>query len=435
MNRNDLTHMLDQRAHDIVDTDPGARVAAVRNRVRRAQQRRNGGAVLATVAAVVATIGIVNLPRDEAITPAMRPGELVGRDVPTTTTTLGGTYRYVKGFVGEKGAVTVTVPDPSANYVLRVASEDDTDSVLVHPADSEDSEAHTHTLPGGEFGYSITVPRGADKWRVSSQEQRPVAAALYEYDAPPPGYTQGGITFPQTTARGELIKAVIGDPGQSELTGSVEVNDIRVRAQIFCRGVQEPNKYRVVLSFDDAEAFQIGACGDDDSPVITGDWVTAHVGRVREATLRVVDARGTLATVPDSVRIGFALYRAPDLVSDTGLDETIEYDGHLWSLSESSRSTTPVRGSKGQINVLPREVDTAREPVLVSWATTTPSGTAEDAGARIFLTVDGERSTAIAAGGIATTMVSTGQVARVAVDVPAHAKLTSVSMGIYRLVE
>ena len=431
MNRNDLTTLLREQAATVIDDAGASRADAVRRRGRRTQQRRTTGLVVATVVAVAGTIGIVNLPRGREVPPAAVATRVVGREVPKTVTTLGGTYRYVKAFEG-KGSVTFTLPEADREYVLRAATKGDAGSILLHATNDGDTALH---LPAGGFGYATTA-RASDEsmrqWSAVSSADVPVAVAVYEFSKPPPGYTQDGITFPEKLAGSGLINAVVGERGQGEVNLSVPGKSRELQIVPYCSGVEDPEAYGVSVSFDGKDDLIVGSCGDEEGPTVVRSGAGSGMADTtrHEAWARLVDAKGRdVATPPAGVRIGFAVYEVgPERPG--GLAESIEFDGHLWRLSESTNQVLgPASATYG--DVVRIAVDSTDGPAVVAWSTSTPGRVGPDDTMRLL--VDSQGIEQVTSGGTAFSIVSNGQQSTAAIALSKGNPATHAAMGVYQL--
>lgn len=230
----DLRDALAERADSVRDA-PQARIGAVHQRVARIRRRRRAAIAAASVTAVVAVLAVVPLTDRDGVSPADRgaPTRLAGREVPRTQTATGFTYRYVRGYQSAAGdrSLEVDVRVGSTPRLVMWASSDTDPDPVVEVTDRAGGDPPETSGAGGfsRYAYLPSDPEGdrTARIRVSQRDAGQgtrLAVAVYDLSrTPPPGVSNGTVTF-RSLAQGEsLVGGVIGTRGQTDVTLSVQV--------------------------------------------------------------------------------------------------------------------------------------------------------------------------------------------------------------------
>lgn len=385
-------------AHDLAATD---RIAAVRGRVRTVRRRRQGG-LAAVVVAAVATVGLSVVPLDgeRDVSPAgpeEAPARLAGQEVPATQTSLGYTYEYARGVESDAGDRRLELKLPASDerrLIGWASSSDDPQAQVRVTVDQEpvsvSSAGRYEGFEEVEPGYPLTV--------VVEQPQHDaddlLGIAVFTASAePPPGVSNGDVTFRDEILGERLLGGAIGEPGQNEVTFEVDAGETPLRFSHLCYGAGLVYDVNVSLDgrfvfgsgcnerapFDPGEGgttFTDGVSALRDQGIEPGDTVTVRVW------LSEAHQKGRPAQDP-AVVIGGAVYedRSTESSSAVGpidVPQRLQHGGRLWELVNLYQSDPG-----GDRAVM--QVDDATEPLLVA----TGHGDVA-AGYRVRLVVDGE---------------------------------------------
>lgn len=341
--------------HDDHLTD---RVRAVNGRVRTVRRRRAavaGGTAAVVLAGVVGGVAIVNRP-DPA-----NDNLLAGAPVPETLASTGHTFEFVDGYESEPGeeTVTVTLPKSDAPRLVSWATEGDDQAVLV----KDGSQRFESSRP--DFTDYVLVYNGEHR-KITVTGHTAVGLAVYELSgAHPDGYTAQGVTFRQDIAGSSLLGAVIGEPGDNEVSVDVTLDEGKPTWSELCdlrpdatpNRIEDPEAY-ISLSADGHDLSTI-SCGYGEltdpmlDPGAGGGSLVGPFrlgGRTYEAgdevtfSARLTDEDGNLISEPGAV-IGLGIYDAPRSgvveVGGVKVDETVEWGGHVWQLTHTEVTALP----------------------------------------------------------------------------------------------
>lgn len=360
MRTDELRNVLHQHGDDVRDSGAHARVTAVHQRVRTVRRRR-ARVTGATAAAAVAAIALAVLPNlsQQDPGPAGAPRELAGHDVPDSETAIGYTFEYVRGVekAAARGPLRLTLPASDEPRLVKWASsaEDADRPVRVDLSTSD----HTLERASGDFdGYEYLEPGMQHRVllrQVSPADGERIALALYDLaDEMPDGVGGQGIRFRAEQLDDELIDAVIGEPGQAELSTRIVVPEGDLRVTELCFGPDGglPTDHMAWLLVDgepywgsscvEQEHFDVGTDGTMISDnlrlrgIEPGDTVDLAVRLVDKGA----DGDGPLLTGADLVLALAAYEEGGEVVEAGGWDfpRRYEHDGHVWTLLDVSES-------------------------------------------------------------------------------------------------
>jgi hypothetical protein len=332
----DLRATLDRHAGDLDEVAVGpVRAAAVRHRVRAVRRRRRAAVAGGAVAVLAVVGGVAALP-DPAGPDAEPAATVVGVRPPAELTSLGFTYAFSEGVDGEDGTAVLRLPASDEPRLVSWATSGDDDVVRI----SAGSGAAPITYTDADFAGWTVVAEGA-RTTVRATVADPAAGdpglAVYTLtDKRPAGVTKDGVTFRQQTADGTLIDAVVGDPGQNEVTVSGVTGAEGVGYSYYCAG--GPPDAVLNIAYDDRPALEVGGCDDTvqvDPAARGGSSTATRPGEQVVRTLYVTDGSDGPRVVSDELRLGIGMY---DLSPYGGVDDFMaprfEHDGHLWGRTE-----------------------------------------------------------------------------------------------------
>jgi hypothetical protein len=402
MRTDELRNLLHQHGDDVRDAGAPARITAVHQRVRAVRRRRvavTGAGAVAAVAAIALAV-VPNLSQQDP-GPAHAPHELAGFAVPDTETAIGYTFEYARGVEkpAAAGSLRLTLPASDEPRLVKWASSASDDDRPVRVAVS--STEHDLERASGDFdGYEYLEPGVRHRValeQVSPTEGELLALAVYELsDQRPDGVAGQGISFRAEQLDDRLVSAVIGEPGQAEVTTQIVVPDSDVRVTEVCFGPDGglPSDYMAWLLLDgkplwgsscsEREEFDVGTDGSVVSDAFRRMGI--EPGDTVELAVRLVDkyadGDGPLVSGADLVLAVAAYEQGGAVVGAAGWDfpQRYEHDGHVWSLASVDES---VPGSR----VHTAEVGPRDHPVLLvtGWTGVANRG-------RVLHSVDGEEA-------------------------------------------
>ncbi len=327
----DLRATLDLHADDLTDSGTSVRTASVHGRVRDARRRRCAAATGGAAAMLAVVGGIALLPNgtnsSPSPTPSLTPSTTVlGVDVPATMNALGYTYELDDTVTGADGSAVLDLERSNEPRLMSWATSGNDQEVTVrgltdttlHPSDAD-------------FDNWLYVPPGsADRVSVSVGSGEP-AIALYSLGVQrPDGYTRGGVTFRQDVAGGELVAAVVGDPGEARLVLPVKVPGQEMWVQVECAGAPAGAGYDVAR---DGEPFlSEGRCGDRlpvDLSGLQGYGSEVMPGDSFALEVTVTDSSGALVDAPN-LRVALGVYSED--ATEEPFAQVVEALGHTWRL-------------------------------------------------------------------------------------------------------
>ncbi|WP_193613551.1 hypothetical protein [Nocardioides lijunqiniae] len=329
----ELRSTLDRHAHDVVDHDLGGRLGLVHQRVRAVRRRRRAAAAGAAVLAVVVAVGVGRVTgSDPVVEPS--PAKLAGLDVPGTIESLGYTYRYSSGEVGEGIAAVVLEPAPRPRLVSWGKAGAD-DRVTVTALDTNNAPLD-YDVP--DFSEFVSVPAGVEA-TVSARGEGEFALAVYELDlqaAPPPGLTVDGVTFREDVAGDRLLDAAVGSPGESEVTVSGPGSGT-VSYRYFCADAPPGATLHLEVPGAGSVTGECDPVPDTDPGAGSGVTVEAPASGDVGARLWVTDGEEGPPLVSDDVVVALGVYavtseRSP--AAGYSVRELVEHDGRLWRRAE-----------------------------------------------------------------------------------------------------
>jgi hypothetical protein len=352
MNLQDLRDELATHAssvdHHATDLLPG-----VKDKIRRAKQRRVITAAAATVAAVALAVTIVpgvlsNSTPDPAKTPDYTqngytlPGEIDGDTL-------------LKGWAGEVGANHVEFDWTPTTKHLRFDGHCGSDSeeatlwVRVNGSTVDSRPCMKDSGPILNGGVSDESALWADApigkpakvtldlvgldGRPAQDAQQQLAVGIYSSLGPrsdgwgpnqPGDYVRGGLRFRRQVGTASRLAAVIGDRGVDQVTTSFVPTSHSVVVQTLGTPddyVLNPPEYRVQVRFGDGSAVNGDAVYGDELQQNSANamQLTAPIGKRLTVTARLVNKDGKVVSVPKA-RIGVAIYDPGPQVRQDGID-------------------------------------------------------------------------------------------------------------------
>ncbi len=256
----------------------------------------------------------------------------------------------------------------------------DTPRLVSWATDSDDQQV---TVRGGDnargvaydvpdFGDVVVVSAGTPVDVRVSSDTSDVGLAVYTLtDRTPPGVSDGAITFRRSVADSTLVDAVIGEPGQAELTLRPVVPAGLLGYAELCVGAPEGAYVDVDLGSEGG----FGTSCNDTSAFDPGSSATVTMARPAEGTIRmrVTDGvDGPLVDDPD-LQIGLGLYQLSSegpRAAGQRVPAVVEDLGHRWELARVESS------EPGDTLLTTRAAEGAR-PQLVRLLMTGRIGTAQ----------------------------------------------------------
>lgn len=383
----DLRATLDAHATDL-DAGAGAsttRAASVHGRVRVVRRRRRVAAAGAAAAVLVAVGAVTLLPTGSER--AVAPATVVGVRVPTTMTALGFGYDLAAGIDGQDGKVSVELAASDEPRLVSWATSGADRGVVVRSAETEEPVSYRVD----DFGDYVYIAPGNDAEVTVRADAGDPGLAIYTLgEGRPEGYTKGGVTYPRSAAAGDLAGAVVGDPGQSDvsLEAVAPQTSAGVGYYLFC--VDGPEDVFLELEVGGKPASSLfTSC---DGPLDPNGSATRDIGfRIKpgedlSARFYATDGDGGPVLQDDDIVLGVGVYTTETYSSDIGSDESrrlvVDEAGHRWEQTETVRLES-FQGGDRTVRVV---VPDAPGPVLaivqakVAGSTVTEYG---DDGARI----------------------------------------------------
>lgn len=389
MRVDELRRALHERADVVGSGDVHGRVLSVHRRVGVTRRRRALG-VGAAAAAVVAAVGLSVVPplldHRPAPTDHDTPAKLAGRTVPATQTATGYRFDYARGLESRPGQkrLTLTLPGSDRPRLVMWASSADGRRPTVTVTDSNDTVARS---AAGDFDRYLFVPSGDDRVVLTQRDAGPrtrLALATYTLSpTPPPGVTNGEVTYRGHVLDDPLLGARIGARGRTDVVLRVTVPaDGKLWLSPLCYG--STHTYRVTVG---TRELVDGPC-DQQPPFdpATAGAVRAPLGRPGQSIelgVHLDALPGRLGEVVDpGVVLGVAAYadRAATVdVAGKRVPERYERGGHEYAAGEWA-STRP--GGR-DVTIWADSSDRPRAVTLVGTGLAT-------SGSRLVLLADGE---------------------------------------------
>ncbi|CUR54867.1 hypothetical protein NOCA2220058 [metagenome] len=398
-----LRSVLEDHAGDIDTRPTHDRLGQVQGRIRHVRRRRRAGLAGALAAVVAVAGGIALLPRAHTVDPAAARKDLAGHTAPARLESLGFGFTFTKAVEGD-GVVQLKLPaSPTPRLVTWAGTGGEL--ALNGLSDLEDvgNESGRSTSDASDFSDFGYIGAGSPVNVTVRSGQGQVALAVYDLGTTPPSMSKDGVFFRRDVVGDRLAGAVIGDPGQTELTMTLPLPVGGLRFSDFCSGVSEDYWVWVALDGDGgvgstcggSDQFDPGASGYTiDAPVLDpagdaiapGDQVTVRVWLSKGDPPRHGDA--PVATDPDA-RIGLGVYATATPVATVAgwrIAPRVEVAGRVFQFVEAVQSD-PGQGSV-RMSFLVRD----RPRYVVSASTATRRGT-------LWTAVDGRRAGASFGGG------------------------------------
>jgi hypothetical protein len=368
----DLRTTLDQHADSVSEAEATARLTAVHHRVAAVRRRRRAVGTGALALVLLAGTAVALVPR---LTSDAQPAApvILGQRAPTTMTSLGYTYRTDGHGAAFRSSGSVDVPksDDPQLYSWTTTTSDTT--VTVRTPDRE--TWHSDVTAFRDF---VVIPAGVFGRLEVSADRGGVGVASYHLtDAVPAGaYSKGGITYRPEFAGAPLLRGIVSDRGQTDLTTSFVVPSGPVEFHLVCSGLPKGDVVHIVVGGKQSESGDSRSCGDptEFDPASQSFSTQAHVGR--PGTTQTVHIRVTggfhdltalpTGTAPD-LRVGLGLYGPVQSVR-TGagrVPRIVEHGGHTWSFN-----TAATRSSTQALTMASAPVDRVAEIALQTRGTT-----------------------------------------------------------------
>jgi hypothetical protein len=367
----DLRRTLDQHADDVADPVAVARTAAVHQRVAVVRRRRRAVATGGVALALVAGAAAVVLPRGSNDAQPAAP-VILGQKAPTTVTSLGYTYRtdgHGASF-DRSGSVEVPKSDEPQLYSWTASSDV---QVTVRTPDRE--EWHSQVTGFGDY---VVVPPGVSGRLTLSVDRGSVGVASYDLtDIVPAGaYSKDGITYRSEFSGAPLLRGVVSDRGQTDLTTSFVLPNGPVQFHLACSSIPKGDFVHVLIGGKEAVIAQPDSCDDARGfdPVslsYSTQSVPGRPGATKTVQIRVTagfhDTTAVPAGAAPDVQVGLGIYGPARSVRTRAgrVPQVVEHDGHTWSLS-----TTVTRSSARALTVAPSPVDRVAQVALHTKGTT-----------------------------------------------------------------
>lgn len=361
----DLRRTLDQHADDVAGPAAVARTTAVHQRVAVVRRRRRSVGTGVAALALVAGVAAVMWPRGSSDALPSAP-VLLGQKAPVTMTSLGYTYRtdgHGASFEGS-GSIEVAKADKPRLYSWTMNADA---HVTVRTPDRE--EWHSQVTGFGDF---VVLPAGVSGRLRVSVDRGSVGIASYDLsDRVPTGaYSKDGITYRSEFAGAPLLRGIVSDRGQTELTTSFLVPSGPVEFHLVCSGLPKGAFVHVVVGDKESEIGDSRSCSapTEFDPASLTYSTQPHVGR--PGTTQTLQVRVTggfhyvtalpAGSAPD-LRIGLGLYGPVQSVR-TGagrVPRVVEQGGHTWSFT-----TSATRSSAQPLTMAPAPVDRVAQIAL-----------------------------------------------------------------------
>ena len=340
----DLRRTLDQHAEDVADPTTVARTAAVHHRVAAARRQRRAAGAGALALVVLAGLAAVLVPRVASDSLPAAP-VVLGERAPTTETSLGYTYRTDGSAESgtRRAAVVVKVSDQPQLYSW---TADQATGVTVHvPGDEVWDSVQLH------FRDFVVVPPGASGRLTVAAPEGKVGIARYTLtDVAAPGYTRNGVTYRDSVAGRSLLGAAVAAPGSTEATTRVVTPGGQVEFAPLCTGV--PRGYDVLVTINGRPGVS-GGCADPTAfdPAGSGGYTQAIGATGHAVDVRVLLTKGLKSTTPaigdfPHLKLGIGVYdvNPGERFGGIRVEDAVEHDGHLWTVSTAKTSQgAPVR--------------------------------------------------------------------------------------------
>ena len=378
----DLRATLDAHASDL-DAEAGAgvgRAASVRGRVHVVRRRRRAAAAGASAAVLAAVGALTLLPTGSER--AIAPATVVGVRVPTTMTALGFGYDLAEGIDGKDGKVSVELAASDSPRLVSWATSGADRGVVVRSAEAETPVPYRVD----DFGDYVYVPAGSGgQVTVRADEGDPGLAIYTLGEARPEGYSKGGVTYRRSGAVGELAGAVVGEPGQVDVSfdaAAAPAGAEGVRFALFC--VDGPADAFLELEVGGKAVSSLGtSCDGPLDPDGSAGVVTSFrikPGRDLSARVYATDGYEGPLLQDDDLVLGVAAYTTDSYVTDVGSEESralvVENGGHRWERIDTVRLGSVEGGERTVTSTVP-DVD---GPVLAIVQTRTSGPTAVEFG-------------------------------------------------------
>jgi hypothetical protein len=345
----DLRRTLDQHAEDVADPAAVARRAAVHHRVAVVRRRRRsvGGGALALV--LLAGVAAAAWPRPTSDALPAAP-TVLGQQAPTTLKALGYVYRTDGNGTSFPLSGSVDVPRSDAPRLYSWTTSSNTRIAIRLPDGEVWHSAESH------FRDFVVVPPGDGGTMKVSAERGSVGVASYQLtDAIPAGaYSKDGITLRSEVAGSPLLRGVVSDRGETELTTSYVAPDGDVDIHLVCSGIPEGDAVHLSINGRPTTVAEADSCDStaDFDPASGTTYTMPRSGKPgRSVAVRIwlagsddmKDRTAMPARSAPDLRVGLGIYGpTPSLrFARTTLPRYVEHGGHLWQYRLGRFGDTP----------------------------------------------------------------------------------------------
>jgi hypothetical protein len=362
----DLRATLGEHAEAVSDAEVTVRLTAVHHRVADVRRRRRAVGTGVVAAVVVAGAAIFAWPRISSDAVPSAP-VLLGEQAPTTEKALGYTYRTDGHGTSFLLSGTVDVPKSDQPQLYSWTTSMNTRVSLRLPDQEVWHSDESH------FQDFVVIPPGDGGIMTVSAEHGSVGIASYRLtDAIPVGaYSKAGITFRHDVAGTSLLRGLVTDQGQTDVSTAYVAPSGRVDLHLVCSGVPRGDTVHVSINGRPATVAGPGSCNAaaDFDPASGNTYTLPARGtpgtrvpvRVWLAGSDFGDTTALAAGTAPDLRVGVGLYRVPSPVTFAAarVEQYVERGGHTFRFSTGRWENTGRRITAGSALV-----DRAAEVVL-----------------------------------------------------------------------
>jgi hypothetical protein len=361
----DLRSTLDEHAESVADAEATARLTAVHHRVAAVRRRRRAVGTGALALVLLAGTAVALVPHLGGDAEPAAP-VILGQRAPTTITALGYTYRTDGHGASYRRSGSVEVPKSDEPKLYSWTTSSDTTVTVRTP----DRDAWHSDVTG--FHDYVVVPPGVSGRLEVSAARGSVGIASYDLtDRVPAGaYSKDGITYRAEHAGAPLLRGIVSDRGQTDVTTSFLVPNGPVELHLVCSGLPKGAFVHVEVGGKESEIGDSRSCSDPtefDPASLTYSTQprVARPGTTQTVRIRVTGGFHDRTALPagsaPNLRMGLGLYGPAQSVR-TGagrVPRVVERGGHTWSFTTSAQ-----RSSAQALTMTPAPVDRVAEIAL-----------------------------------------------------------------------